>query len=170
MDNRQFSSLPTALTEFTASQGQWRFEEGAAGEIVDVVLTQHGSESKAPRIGAAQARAIIAAQEALVKANKPSRGTEDALRLQIAAFQKGVPDYAAMAPPFASVVQKNATMAIALVQKQGALKSLKFRSVLPGGGNVYDATFEHGNMEWIIAPLTAEGKIDHLAFKPLGAR
>lgn len=156
--------------KFTASQGQWRFEEDAAGEIVDVVLTQHGSESKAPRIGATQARAIIAAQEALVKANKPSGGAEDALRLQISAFQKGTPDYDAMASPLASVVRKNAEMAIALIRKQGVLKSLKFRNVLPGGGNVYDAKFEHGDMEWVIAPLTADGKIDHLAFKPLGAR
>ncbi|HKQ10828.1 MAG TPA: hypothetical protein VJS85_06530 [Rhizomicrobium sp.] len=156
--------------KFTASQGQWRFEEDAAGEIVDVVLTQHGSESKAPRIGATQARAIIAAQEALVKANKPSGGAEDALRLQISAFQKGTPDYDAMASPLASVVRKNAEMAIALIRKQGVLKSLKFRNVLPGGGNVYDAEFEHGSMEWVIAPLTPEGKIDHLAFKPVGAR
>jgi hypothetical protein len=38
--------------KFTASQGQWRFEEDAAGNIVDVVLTQYGNESKAPKIGA----------------------------------------------------------------------------------------------------------------------
>jgi hypothetical protein len=161
---------PDGPNKFMSSHGRWRFGQDARRNVIDVVLTEPGNESKAPRIGAAQARAIIAAQEALVKANKPSAGAEDALRLQISAFQKGAPDYDAMAPSLASVVQKNAEMAIALIRKQGGLKSLKFRNVLPGGGNVYDIKFEHGDMEWIIAPLTADGKIDHLAFKPLTAR
>jgi hypothetical protein len=159
---------PDGPNKFTASQGQWRFEESAAGNIVDVVLSQHGRESKAPRIGEARAREVIALQGARVKANKPSAGTEGALRLQISAFQKGAPNYDAIAPSLASVINKNAEMAIALIQKQGGLKSLKFMRVLPGGGNVYHAKFEHGDMEWIIAPLTPEGKVDHLAFKPLG--
>jgi len=161
---------PDGPNKFKSSHGRWQFEQDAGGNVLDVVLTEPGHESRAPRIGAAQARALIAAQDALVKANKPSAATQDALRLQIAAFQKGAPNYAAMAPPLASVVQKNAEMAIALIRKQGALKSLKFRSALPGGGNVYDAKFEHGDMEWVIAPLTADGKIGHLAFKPLSTR
>ena len=61
-------------------------------------------------------------------------------------------------------------MAIALIRKQGALKSLKFKSILPSGANVYDAKFEHGDVEWVIAPLTADGKVDHLAFKPPSVR
>ena len=160
---------PEGPNRFMSSHGQWRFEQDARGNVIDVVLTKPDNESKAPRIGAGQAQAIIVAQDALVKANKPSAGVEGALRLQISAFQKGAPDYDAMAPPLASVVQKNAQMAIALVRKQGVLQSLKFRNVLPGGGNVYDAKFEHGDMEWTIAPLTADGKVDHLAFKPLRA-
>lgn len=156
---------PDGSNKFMSRQGQWRFEEGAAGNIVAAVLTQYGSESKAPRIGVAQARAITAAQETLVKVNKPSAGTEDALRLQIVAFQKGKPNYDAMAPSLASVIHRNAEMVIALIQKQGGLKSLKFRQVLPGGANVYDAKFELGEMEWVIAPLTEDGKVAHMMFK-----
>lgn len=41
----------------------------------------------------------------------------------------------------------------------GALKSLVFSKVLPNGVDLYIATFEHGQLECTIAPLSPAGKV-----------
>jgi len=37
----------------------------------------------------------------------------------------------------------------------------------PGGAEIYDVTFERGQVEWRITPLTADGKISGMGFRAL---
>jgi hypothetical protein len=52
-----------------------------------------------------------------------------------------------------------------MLGKLGALKSLRFKSAMGSNADVYEARFEHGEMEWVIGALTPEGKISHFARK-----
>jgi len=47
----------------------------------------------------------------------------------------------------------------------GPYKSITFKKVAPGGADIYNVSFERGDIEWRIAPLTANGKIESMFFR-----
>lgn len=152
---------------FGSQYGQWRFEIDAAGTVTRAVLTQYGETIPAVRLSATESAAVRSAWEVQAARSASSPGVETALRRQIAGFAAGMPDYEGMSAGLASVVRKNAAMAVEMVGKQGMLKSLTFQKMLLGGANVFLAEFEHGRQEWIIAPLTQDGRVGHMQFKQL---
>lgn len=96
-----------------------------------------------------------------IQANKPSPGTEAALRHQIESTESGPHDYAPMTPQKAA--RAYWPRPSQMIAGFGALKSLPFKSVAAGDMDVYDVTFECGLLEWRIAPLTTDGKISGMA-------
>jgi hypothetical protein len=44
---------------------------------------------------------------------------------------------------------------------------MAFRTVGPGGADIYNVSFERGQVEWRIQPLTADKKIPGMSFRPL---
>jgi DNA-binding beta-propeller fold protein YncE len=107
---------------------------------------------------------VQAAIEARIKSNMPSPGTENALRHQIEALEKGQADYNAMAPGLADAARQQAAGIATMFAKWGALQSIAFQSVNGQGDDVFEVTFEHAKTEWTIAPLTADGKIAGMRF------
>ena len=97
-----------------------------------------------------------------------SPGTEAALRRFIDGFIKGQPDLDEMGPGLANAVKAQSAAMQPMFDKLGALKTLTFKTVAPGGADIYEADFEHGQTEWRIAPLGADGKVNGLNFRPLG--
>lgn len=55
---------------------------------------------------------------------------------------------------------------LANVHKLGAFESLTFKGVSKQGIDVYDATFAQGELEFMIAPLGPDGKIQSLLMRP----
>jgi len=94
-----------------------------------------------------------------------SPGTEAALRRTITDLSSGKLNANDIAPDFLDEMQK----AVPPYQKQlnylGALKSLTFKSVNSLGLDVYEASFTRGQLEWLVAPLSPEGKIQSLAMR-----
>jgi beta-lactamase regulating signal transducer with metallopeptidase domain len=143
---------------------QFSFDMDAAGHVTGLVLHQNGLEQHAVRIGDAAARDYEAALAARIKADKPSPGTEAAVRREIEAFRNGKVDYAKLSPGLAAETKKQMPVLQQGVQKLGPVKSISFKGVLPSGMDVYDVAFAHGNTQWKIAPLTADGRIEGLFF------
>ncbi len=81
---------------------QFSFTIDAAGHVTEMVLHQSGEEQHAPRIADAEGKAAEAALAQRVASNRPSPGTEEALRRQIGGLMSGRPDYRLMAPNLAA--------------------------------------------------------------------
>jgi hypothetical protein len=54
----------------------------------------------------------------------------------------------------------------ALLAQFGAVKSVTFKRVSPGGADIYVVTFEHGSMDWRLMMLSDE-KIASIGARPL---
>jgi beta-lactamase regulating signal transducer with metallopeptidase domain len=161
--------FPESQTKFftTEVHAQISFDSDASGTVTGLVLHQNGMEQHAPRISAETAKAIEDALMARIKANKPAPGTEAAVRHQIESVEKDAQDFTAMTPTLASAARDQWPVFRQMVAGLGPFKSLTFRNVGPIGADIYDVTFERGRGEWRIAPLTADGKIQNMSFRPL---
>ncbi|HEX4272506.1 MAG TPA: hypothetical protein VHZ32_14015, partial [Rhizomicrobium sp.] len=152
--------FPESQTKFFSSEmsSQFSFDSDADGHVTGLVLHQSGMEQGAPRITVEDAKAVEDGLTARIKGNTPSPGSEAALRHQLAAVETGEFDYAAFSPELAALVRSQALAASQRFAALGALKSLTFKSVSQRGFDVYDAVFEHGELNCWIWPL-ADGKI-----------
>lgn len=145
---------------------QITFDQNADGSVTDLVLHQGGRLQHAKRVDAATAEQAQAALTARIQSNTPSPGTEAAVRHQIESLVKGEADYSAMAPPLAAAARQQASMVSQTFSQLGAFQSLTFKGVSPQGLDVYDAAFAQGQLEFIIAPLGPDGKIQGLLMRP----
>lgn len=119
----------------------------------------------------------------------PSPGTEASLRRYINSLEIGRPNYDEMSPQVAAVVSRELPQIEQTIHKMGAFQSLTFKgaySPYPCGTrhisfrltsytpcapvlDVYDATFEHGQLEWHIAALDGDGRVVARGFRQLPA-
>jgi Domain of unknown function (DUF3471) len=159
---------PDSAGEFFSKlvPAQITFEQNADGQVTGLVLHQGGRLQSAKRVDAAVAERAQAALTARIQSNTPSPGTEAAVRHQIEAFGKGHADYSAMAPGLANAARQQEAQASQAFSQLGAFKSLTFKGVSPQGLDIYDATFAQGQLEFIIAPLDPNGKIEGLLMRP----
>jgi len=157
--------FPESQTKFfyTEVHAQLSFDSDAGGHVTGLVLHQNGNEQSAPRISAEAAKAAEDALLARMRANKPSPGTEAALRHQIESMETGTRDFAPLTPQMAAAARAQWPGTSQMIAGLGALKSITFKNVAPGGADVYDVVFERGHVQWVIAPLTADGKIQGMA-------
>ena len=159
-ETKFFATIVHAQISFnTDGQGQDQ------GQVMELVLHQNGLEQHAPRITEANAKGIEAALAERVRANKPSPGTEAALKHQIESMEEGHRDYSALTPTFASAIKEAEPAILAALSSMGSLKSIQFRSVTVGGLDNYQVEFERGSTQWFITPLTPDGKITGMGWR-----
>jgi hypothetical protein len=163
---------PDSPTEFftrdVTPPAQWSFDLDNANHVTGAVLHFHGREVAAKRLASTDPLAIETERALETASDAPSPGTEAALRREVQAFSSGEPDYGLMAPQLADTVRENKGSSMPLIEKLGPFKSLAFVKVIPGGLNVYQATYQNGKLEWDIAPLSPDGKIEHLMIEGTG--
>jgi beta-lactamase regulating signal transducer with metallopeptidase domain len=154
----QFPESPSKFFA-TVVAAQISFVVDANGQVTGLVLHQNGTQRQAERVGEAVATKAAAELQQRISSNVPSPGTEAALRHQIETLERGEPDYNAMSAELAEVTREQLPKIRELFNKMGELKSLTFSKVLPGGADLYAATFAGGQLECTIAPLSPEGKV-----------
>jgi hypothetical protein len=71
-----------------------------------------------------------------------------------------------MTPAFADVTRRQLSDLQSTVAQLGALQSVTFKGVGPGGADIYEVKFEKGLFEFRIS-LTLEGKIEGMGLRPL---
>ena len=164
---REYPESPTKFFA-TVVAAQISFVIDAHGRVTGLVLHQGGYLRSAPRVSRQVAARAAAALARRIRHNIPNPGTAAAVRAQIRSFERtGHALYAGMAPALAAAARTEAARAAPLFHSLGALRSLRHDKVLDSGADDYVATFAHGQLEVIIAPLSAHGKVQGLFFHPL---
>jgi CubicO group peptidase (beta-lactamase class C family) len=144
---------------FTSSPARLSFQVGADGNPTAFVRHANDMDVSAPRISAAEARQIADELAAKVKAKTQDPATEAALRRTIDELRTGKPDYDRMSPTQAFITKLQLSELHGAVNTFGALKSVTFKGVGPGGADIYDVVFENHATQWRIL-LGADGKAE----------
>lgn len=162
--------FPESPTEFFATvvAAQWSFVIGSNGQVTEAILHQSGYLRPWLRSSKSANDAFEAERRQRINENKPSPGTEEAIRRQIEEIERtGHALYTEMDAPLAAAAHEQEKQMEGRFKKRGALESLRFSRVLPNGDDDYVATFAHAQVEVIITPLSPDGRIGGLLFRDI---
>jgi hypothetical protein len=148
---------------FTASPARLSFEVGTDGSPTAFVRHANDMDISAPRISAVEAKQLADELTAKVKDKTQDPATEAALRRIIEELRAGKPDYDRMSPNLAFITRLQLSDLQGALKGFGALKSVTFKSVGPGGADIYDVVFENHATQWRIL-LGADGKSEAIGF------
>jgi hypothetical protein len=128
----------------------------------------------APRVATARAKAIeedfsrrIAAAPDRFRDQAPLPGSKEAILRGIDDLQRGAPNYERMSATLAANIRRQASELQAMFKAFGAVESIFFRGVSPGGYDIYGVKFVNGVAEFRIL-LGAADKADDVIFRPDG--
>jgi beta-lactamase regulating signal transducer with metallopeptidase domain len=128
----------------------------------------------APRTTAARAKAIdseaarrIAEAPDRFRGQTPLPGSKEAVLRGIADLQNGAPNYERMSAALAAKVRRQTAQLHPMLKALGAVESIFFRGVAPGGSDIYGVKFANGSAE-VRLLLGADGKVDDVIFRPDG--
>ena len=88
-------------------------------------------------------------------------GTEAAVRRSIQELQRGEPNYDLMSPQLAEATRQQLPQLKSMLTQFGALQSVSFKGVAPGGADIYEVKFEHATTEWRVM-VGPDGKTEGL--------
>jgi hypothetical protein len=147
--------FPESETAYFAKSfnAQAAFQLDDQGRATEVVMRMNGPESRAKRLDDAASAKIAAAfaeQNKRVRDQTPATGAEAALRGLIEGLIKNDPDYSKMSSVFAELTRRQLGSLHARFKQLGAVTSISFKRVDPGGSNVFDVGYEKGKDEWTI--------------------
>jgi hypothetical protein len=142
------------------------------GRPSQLTLHQNGRDMPAKRLDDAEAKPMIeaaaAANAAFAKRFKDQTaapGSEAALRKMIEDLRLGKPNYDLMSAGLAEATRQQLPQLQSMIVKLGALQSVIFKGVGPGGADIYQVKFESGALEYRIW-LAPDGKIDSANVRP----
>jgi CubicO group peptidase (beta-lactamase class C family) len=156
-----FAKVVDAQIEFTKMDAQ-----GVPGQLI---LHQNGRDQPANRLSDAEFKQLEAESEATAKRIKDQTQdprTEAALRRDIEELRTGQPKYELMSEGLANVTRQQLPQLQATINQLGAVQSVTFKGVGPGGADIYEVKFEHGSTEWRIM-MQSDSKVASVGFRPL---
>ncbi|RXG99632.1 M56 family metallopeptidase [Bradyrhizobium zhanjiangense] len=128
----------------------------------------------APRIDAAVAQAIeadfarrVAEVPDRFREQVPVAGGKEMILRGIEDLRRGTPNYDRMSAPLAAKIHRQLNETQATFVALGALESIFFRGVGPGGYDIYGAKFENGTAEFRLL-LEPDGKVGDVLFRADG--
>lgn len=128
----------------------------------------------AHRVDAAKARSIEDASAVRMaevsdhfRAQAPTPGSKELVLRGVINMQRGRPSYDRMSPALAARVARQADDIRSMLDAFGAVETVFFRGVGPGGYDVYGVKFAKGFAEVRIL-LSADGKAEDVTFRPDG--
>jgi hypothetical protein len=151
------------------------FMSDALGRTTELLLHEPSPGARrAVRIDAARAQAIenafahrVAAAPDRFRDQVPADGSKAAVLRAIEELQRGAPRYERMGEQLADNVRRQISQLHALITALGAVESVFFRGVGPGGYDIYGAKFASGFAEFRIL-VGADGNIEDMTFRPGG--
>jgi hypothetical protein len=160
-DQRPVQVFPDSPTSFFTDlvHAQISFVRDGKGDVTALILHQGGFDITLPRIDKAEADAIEAAERQHIASGKPLPGTEASVRDFFQMLETNQPNYDRQVAPMAVAMRQNWSSKVAMIKQLGALQSVSFRSVNPGGYDVYEVVFANGKVQCGVAPLTDDGKV-----------
>ena len=172
----KFEVAPRGVDAFSANNGHLViFLRNDQGKVKQVLLQE-------PAFGAGLARWVTPARAKIVQeefarrmADVPDRfrdqtpqpGSKEAILRGIADMQRGEPNYGRMSAALATKIRREASELQAMLKAFGAVESIFFRGVGPGGYDIYGVKFAKGFAEFRFL-MGAEGKAEDVLFRPDG--
>jgi CubicO group peptidase (beta-lactamase class C family) len=161
---------PVAANIFTPKvvDAQLEFPKDEKGPSNQMVLHQNGRDMTAKRLSDADAKAVLDAVadfDRRFKEQKPDKGSEAAVRRMIGELIAGKPDYDLMSPGLANATRQQLTGIQSMFAGFGALQSITFKGVGPGGADIYQVKFEKASIDYRLW-LMPDGKVDSANFRP----
>jgi CubicO group peptidase (beta-lactamase class C family) len=138
------------------------------GPASQLTLHQNGRDMTAKRLDDAEAKKVADAAAAFDKRFKDQTaapGSEAALRRMIEELQQGKPNYDLMSPGLANATRQQLPQLQPMIAGLGALQSVRFTGVGPGGADIYQVKFEKGSLEYRIS-LGPNGKVESANVRP----
>ena len=159
--------FPKSNTEFFYKivDAQITFETDPQGQTTALVLHQGGRDQRAKRIDDATAKQLEDTVAQRFKDQKPFPNSETRLRGRIDGLQRRQPNFDELTPEFADIARPQVEHFETLIAGLGALQSVTFKGVGPGGFDIYDVKFEHGSIDWRIL-IDSDGKIAGETIRP----
>jgi CubicO group peptidase (beta-lactamase class C family) len=166
----KFEIFPTSDREFFLKvvDAQLTFDVGADGKATQLTLHQNGMGQTAARMSESEAKRVAESQAAAAKRFQDQTQdprTEAVLRRLVDELRRGEPAYDQMTPEFANLTRQQLPQLQSTIQQLGAMGSLSFKGVGPGGLDIYEVQFEKGVVEFRIA-LGPDGKVAGVGFRP----
>jgi beta-lactamase regulating signal transducer with metallopeptidase domain len=151
------------------------FLRDGQAEVTQVLLQEPVSGGRlAPRIAAAKAKLIeeeferrVAAAPDRFRDQAPLPGSKEAILRGIKDMQEGAPNYDRMSASLAAKIRRQSSELQTMFKAFGAVESIFFRGVGPGGYDIYGVKFANGVAEFRLL-LGADGKADDVIFRPDG--
>jgi hypothetical protein len=143
-------------------------KDDAKGPASQLILHQAGRDMTAKRLDDAEAKKVADAASVFDKRFKDQTaapGSEAALRRMIEELQQGKPNYDLMSPGLADATRQQLPQLQPMIAGLGALQSVKFTGVGPGGADIYQVKFEKGSLEYRIW-LAPDGKVESANLRP----
>ena len=97
----------------------------------------------------------------------PLPGSKETILRGIDDLQRGAPNFERMSAALAANIRRQASELQAMFKVFGAVKSIFFRGVGPGGYDIYGVKFVNGVAEFRIL-LGVDDKVDDVIFRPDG--
>ena len=151
------------------------FQRDGEAKVMQVLLQEPTSGARlAPRIDAVRAKMIeaefarrIAQASDRFREQTPAPGSKEAILRGIEDMQRGAPSYDRMSAPLAAKVRRQAAEMQSMFKALGAVESIFFRGVGPGGYDIYGVKFSRGFAE-VRLLLQADGKAEDVIVRPDG--
>jgi CubicO group peptidase (beta-lactamase class C family) len=162
------TALSTNIFTPKVVDAQLEFPKDEQGASSQLVLHQNGRDMTAKRLSDAEAKAVldaVAGFDRRFKEQKPAAGSEAAVRRMVEGLITGKPDYDLMSPSLANATRQQLTGSQSMFAGFGALQSITFKGVGPGGADIYQVKFEKASIDYRIW-LTPAGKVDSANFRP----
>ena len=172
----KFEAVPRGVDAFAGDNGYLLiFLRNDQNKVKQVLLYE-------PAFGAGLARWVSAERARIVgeefkrrMADVPDRfrdqapmpGSKEAILRGIADMQRGAPNYERMSAALAAKIRRQALELEATLKAFGAVESIFFRGVGPGGYDIYGVKFARGFAEFRFL-LGADGKAEDVLFRPDG--
>lgn len=151
------------------------FLRDGQSQVTQVLLQEPVSGARlAPRVDIAKARLIeeefarrIAEVPDRFRDQAPMPGSKEAVLRGIADMQRGAPNYDRMSASLAAKIRRQASQLQSMFEALGAVESIFFRGVGPGGYDIYGVKFANGSAEFRLL-LGADGKAEDVTFRADG--
>lgn len=167
-ETKFFTKVAAAKMEFEFAQPD---PDGVPGQLI---MRQNGRTRTMNRLSEAEFQQVEAERKEIaeataaavtrIKGQTPDPRTEAALRRNIDDLLLGQPQYEKMSSGLANATRQQLPQLIPILTKLGALRSVTFKGVGPGGMDIYEVTFEHGSTEWRIL-MQSDEKIASVGFR-----
>jgi serine-type D-Ala-D-Ala carboxypeptidase/endopeptidase len=147
-------------------EAQISFQTDDQGQTTGLVLHQNGLDQPAMRISDGEAKELEDAVATRFKQQTAMPGSEAATRRLVDQMQRKQVNYEQFTPEFAILARENASLVEGLIASMGALQSLTFKGVGPGGADIYEIKFDNGVIDWRIV-LAADGKVASVGIRKM---